>query len=147
MEPDQVSFALHSVVQTKTGKLAVAGIGVVQVDILHGGGNHRVPRNGGVAGNSGRQQEQGGISHKVLDVVDAKLGLHGDVRRTQVIVSIQDIRKSDDRGHVLRHTGELIQHLALGFGESRLPSGSGPRQRSGIQEGVEIAQHHILELG
>ena len=146
MEPDQVGLTLSGVVQAQPGKLAVAWIDVVQVDILHRSCQHRIPGNAGVSGNGGREQEQGRVAHKILDVIDTKLRLYGDVSSTQVVVSVQDVGKAHNLGHVLCHTCELVQNLALSLGQSGLPGGGGAGQRTGVQEGVEVTQHHVLEL-
>src|SRR5699024_4932627 len=121
----QVGFALYGVVQAQPRELAVAGVGVVQIDVLRRGGDHGVARDGGLAGHAGGQQEQGRIAHKVLDIVDTELGLHGDVRRAQVVVGVQDVGKAHNGGDVLRHARKLVQHFALRLGQGGLPGGGG----------------------
>ena len=146
MEANQVGLALYRIIQTQPGKLAVARVGIIQVDILHRGGDHSVPRNGCIAGNSSRKQEQSGIPHKVLDIVDAELGLDSNVRRAQVVIGVQDVGKSNNRCDILRHNRKLVQNLALGLCKGGLPGGCGAGERTRVQEGVEVPQHHVLEL-
>ena len=140
MDADQIGLALHGVVQAQLGKVAVAGVHIVQVDVFHGQSNHLL--GGDVLL---RQQEQSAVAHEVLHVVDAEHGLHGDLLVAQVIVSVDDVGKAHNLGHVLVQTGKLVQHLALSHGQSALPRLLGHLQSAGTEEGVEVGQDLVLQ--
>nr|DAE28090.1 MAG TPA: hypothetical protein [Siphoviridae sp. ctkfT29] len=140
VEADQGSFTAHGVSQAQAGELA-RGVNIVQVNVLNGGCNDLV------AGNlSCGQQEQGGVAHKVLDVGQAESVLHGHLSAAQIVVSIQDVRKADNFGYILLDGGKLVQHLALSLRQSGLPGGSLAGQAAGVQEGVELGHHLVLQL-
>ena len=141
METNQVSLALNGVVQAQAGKLAIAGIHIVQVNVFHGGSNNLIPGD-----LRRRQQEQGGIAHEIFDVVDAELGLYGDVCSTQIVIGIQNVGKTYHLGDILLDSGKLVQNLALSLGKRILPGGGGLGQAAGVQEGVELTHDNILEL-
>ena len=141
MEADEVGFALRGVVQTKSRKLAVARVDVVQVDILHRRGEDHIASN-----LSSGKQEQGRVAHKVLDISQTELGLNGNVSGAQIIISIQNVCETDNGGNILLDSGELVQHLALRLCQSSLPSCSRAGQGAGLEEGVELIQNNVLEL-
>ena len=140
MNADQVGFTLHGVIQAELGKIAVAGIDIVQVDVFHRKRNHLV--RGDVLL---RQQDQRAVAEEILNVVDAEHCLHRDFLVAEIAVRIEDVGKADDLGHVLVKTGELVQHLALCHRKSTLPRLLRQLQRAGAEEGVEIGQHLILQ--
>ena len=140
MNADQVGLALHGVVQAKLGKVAVAGVHIVQVDVFHGQSDHLL--GGDVLL---RQQEQSAVAHEVLHVVYTEHGLHGDLLIAQVIVSVDDVGKAHHLGHVLVETGKLVQHLSFCHRKSALPGLFRYLERAGAEEGVEIGQHLVLK--
>ena len=142
MEADQIGFALRGVVQPKTCKLAVAGVNVVQIDILHRRGEYHIAAN-----LSSRKQEQGRVAHKVLDISQTELGLNGNVSGTQIVVCVQNVCKTNNGGYILLDSGELVQHLALRLCQSSLPSSGRSGQGAGLEEGVELIQNDVLKLG
>ena len=140
MDADQVGFALNSVVQAQLGKVAVTGVNIVEVDVLHRQRNNRALCNVLV-----RQQEQGAVAKEVLHVVQAENGLHGNFFVAQIVVSVQNVGKTNDLGNVLVHTRKLVQHLALRHSKRPLPCGLAQRQSAGAQEGIKLTQNLILE--
>nr|DAH19609.1 MAG TPA: hypothetical protein [Caudoviricetes sp.] len=141
VEADQGSFAAHGISQSQARELT-RGVNIIQVNVLDGGCNDLV------AGNmSCGQQEQGAVAHEVLDVGQTEGVLHGNLRTAQIVVSVQDVRKTDNFGHILLDGGKLVQHLALSLRQSGLPRSGLAGQTAGVQEGVKFAHHLVLQLG
>nr|DAH34239.1 MAG TPA: hypothetical protein [Caudoviricetes sp.] len=141
VEADQGSFAAHGVSQAQAGELA-RGVNIVQVNVLNGGCNDLV------AGNlSCGQQEQGAIAHKVFDVGQAESVLHGHLRTAQIVVSVENVGKTNHLGHVLLDGRKFVQHLALCLSQRCLPRSGLAGQAAGVQEGVEFCHHLVLQLG
>ena len=140
MDADQVRLALHGVVQAQLGKIAVAGVDVVQIDVLHGQCNHPAPGNVLFG-----QQEQGGISKEILHVGQAESGLHGDFLFPQVVIQVKQVGKAHDLGHVLVHLRELVQHIALCQRQRLLEGGRRHGQGAGVQESVKVTQNLVLQ--
>ena len=146
MEADQVGLALGSVLKAELGKLRIAGIDVVQINVFHRGSNHRT------TGDKGRgQQEQSAIAEEVLDIGQTEAGLHGNIGSAEIIVSVQNVCKADNGGHVLLHGRKLVKYKALRLCKSILPSGDGNAlrgsQSAGVEERVEFGQDSVLKLG
>nr|DAS59598.1 MAG TPA: hypothetical protein [Caudoviricetes sp.] len=140
MHTNQVGFALDGIVQAQLGEIAVGGVDVVQVDVLHRDGNDLV------AGDvfCGKQ-EQSGITHEILNIGQAECGLRGDFLVAQIAVEVQNVGKADNLGNITIHAGKLVQHVALCQSKALLPSGSSYSQRASVQEGVEVAQNLVLQ--
>lgn len=142
VEADQVGLAIDGEHQASLGEVAVRRVDVVQVDVLHG------QRHDHVAGDLVLgHQEQGGVAQEVLDIAEAELRLDRDTGGAQVGVGVQDVGEAHDIGHGLVHLLELIQHQTLGHGKRHLPGGLDVGQQAGLQEGVEVAQNDVLQLG
>ena len=141
MEADQVGFAVHGITQAQPCELAVAGVDVVQVDVLRGKRNHGAPVNVRRG-----QQEQGVVAHEVLDVGQAELRLNGNSRRTEVVIEVQHVCEADHVRDGLAHFVELVQNRALRLRKGILEGRRRYGQLAGVQEGVEPGQDNGLQF-
>ena len=141
MNADQVGFALDGVVQPHLAKVAVAGVDVVQVDVFHRSCDNLVLRDV-----LGRQEEKSAVAEEIFDVVHTEGSLHGDILVAEIIVSVKDVGKAHNLGHVLVHARELLKHLCLAHGERSLPAlFAGYFQRAGSEESVKVGQNLRLQ--
>ena len=141
MNADQVSFALDGVVQPQLAEVAVAGVDVVQVDVFHRGGDDLVLRDV-----LSRQKEKSAIAEEVLDVAHAEGGLHGNILVAEVIISVKDVGKAHNLGHVLIHARELLKYLRLAHGKRALPARfTSHFQRASAEESVKVGQNLRLQ--
>ena len=141
MEADQIRLALGGVDKASTGEIAVAGVDIVEVDVFNRGGDDAAARDFGFG-----QQEERAVAHKILDVVKAELILHGDVRRAEVLVHIENVGEADSLRSGAVHLLELVFDAALGHRERHLIRSFAGSERAGVQVLVKASGHFGLQL-
>nr|DAT48934.1 MAG TPA: hypothetical protein [Caudoviricetes sp.]DAV62342.1 MAG TPA: hypothetical protein [Caudoviricetes sp.] len=141
MVAQQVGLTGDGVVCAHGGIVPVCGIHVVQVDVLHGNGNHLLLLDVSIG-----QKEEGAVTEEVLDVVQAELGLNGDLLVAQVVVKVHDVGKAHDLGYIQIVVGKALQDCALCDSQSTLPGLLGAHQLAGLEEGVKVGQNFLLQL-
>nr|DAH87006.1 MAG TPA: hypothetical protein [Caudoviricetes sp.] len=133
VEADEVACLSRSGVdQTGLGKVAVGGVNIVQDDVVHRGCDDLSTRDFAAG-----KQEDGVVTHEVLDVLEAELVLDGDVGRAQVLVHIQNVGEAHDAGDGAVHVFELVLNAALCHRQSHLEGLGGAFQGAGVQVLVE----------
>ena len=141
MEADQIGFSVGGVHQASAGEVAIAGINVIQVDVLGGRGDHATAGDF-IFG----QQEQRAVAHEILYIVKAELVLNGDVGRADILVHVQDVGEAHNRGGGAVHLLKLVFDAPLGHRQRHLIGGLGGGQGTFVQVGVEAIGNQRLQL-
>ena len=141
MESDKICFSRYGIHQTGTDKITLVRVNIVQDNIFNRCGNHTASRNLRFC-----QKENGIKSHKVLDILETKLILNCDVRRTQILIYIHDVHKTNGSGGCSVHGLEFVFYESFCHCQSHLECCFCCGQSTGVQIIIESSSYHALKL-